>query len=99
MRTGKRTAKVANSTVEVRFPDFVDVDRIGLAEDIQFLLRDTARQTDRQARARERMPPDDIFRNAELTPEVADLVLEEFADAQPSSYSYVPAIRRRCDAI
>ena len=54
-------------------------DGVGLAQERQALLGDVAQHADGQARPRERLPPDDLVRQAEERAQLADLVLEELA--------------------
>ncbi len=53
--------------------------RIGLAQDVEFFLRDCAGNADRKSGTGERMAADEGFRQAELAAQRAHFVLEEFA--------------------
>ncbi|MPL73681.1 hypothetical protein SDC9_19487 [bioreactor metagenome] len=64
--------------VEPVLADLVDIDRIRLAQDREFLAGDLAGAADRQARAREGVTADELRRQAKLATKGADLVLEEF---------------------
>src|SRR5437762_4983476 len=65
--------------VESGIADLFEEHRIGLAQDVELVARDLARDADREARAGERVAVDKIFGQAELAAEGADLVLEQFA--------------------
>ena len=54
-------------------------DRVGLAQDVEALAGDLADDPDAEAGAGERVPPDDLGRQAELLADQADLVLEQRA--------------------
>ena len=61
--------------IEPRRLDFVDHDRVGLAQRVQPLLGHFADAAHGQPRAGERMPPDDLFRQAQLQAQLAALRL------------------------
>ena len=65
--------------VEAGLADLVEIDRVGLAQDVELLAGDLAGHADGEARTRERMAAHERLRQAELAAEHADLVLEEFA--------------------
>ena len=67
------------AAIEAGRLDFADDDRVGLAQRVEPLLGDFAEAADREAGAGERMPPDDVFRQAELQAEPADFVFEQIA--------------------
>ena len=54
-------------------------DRVGLAQDVEALAGDLADDPDAEAGAGERVPPDDLGRQAELLADQPDLVLEQRA--------------------
>ena len=54
-------------------------DRVGLAQDVEPLAGDLADDPDAEAGAGERVPADDLRRQAELLADLADLVLEQRA--------------------
>jgi hypothetical protein len=59
--------------------DFVEIDRVGLAQDLQPLARHLAGNADGQARPGKRVPADKAVGKAEFAAEVAHLVLEQLA--------------------
>jgi hypothetical protein len=73
MRTGSCTAKAQDLVVEAGLADLVEIDGVVLAQQVELLRGDLARDADREARARERMAVHQIGRQAE----VPDLVLEQ----------------------
>src|SRR5262249_7136921 len=66
-------------TVEAGTAHLLLQDRVGLAERLEPLGRDLADDADREAGARERLPPHHALRHAELFTDSPDLVLEEEA--------------------
>src|SRR5690606_27730186 len=65
--------------VLARLADFVEIDRIGLTEDVELFAGDAARAADGKARSREGVAANKALRNAEIAAELADFVLEQFA--------------------
>ena len=79
--------------------DFVDHDRVGLAEHVQSLLGHFAEAAHGQAGAGKRMPPDDVFRQAQLQAQAADFVLEQIPERLDQlEAKFARAVRRRCGA-
>ena len=58
----------------------ISYDEISTAEDIQPFRCDFADDTDSQARSREWLTIDHFFRQAQLTAQFADFILEEFTE-------------------
>ena len=78
--TGSSTAKTwAVSRYKPGRLDLVDHDGVGLAQLVEPGLGHFAQQAHGQARAGKRMPPDDLFRQAQLQAQPADFVLEQVA--------------------
>ena len=65
--------------VETGLADLVEVDGVGLAQDVELLACDLAGDADGEARAWKRMAADEALGQAELSAQRADLVLEQFA--------------------
>ena len=65
--------------VEARIADLFEIDRTGLAQDVELLARDRAGDADGEARARERVAADEGVGQSELAAEHAHLVLEQLA--------------------
>ena len=65
--------------VEAGAGELLAGDRVGLAQDVEPLAGDLADDPDAEARARERVPPDDLGGQAELLADQPDLVLEQGA--------------------
>src|SRR5688572_29176147 len=65
--------------VEAGIADLLEVDGVGLAQDVAPFAGDLARDADGQARPREGMAADEGFREAELAAERPYLVLEQLA--------------------
>ena len=68
-----------DGVVEAGLADLVEIDGVGLAQDVELLARDLARNADGEARTRERMAADEGFGQAKLAAQRPDLVLEQFA--------------------
>src|SRR5690606_18442152 len=64
--------------VLARFADFVEIDRIGLTEDVELFAGDATWATNGEAWSREGMAPNEAIGNAEFAAERADFVLEQF---------------------
>ncbi|KAI3482194.1 hypothetical protein L1887_55164 [Cichorium endivia] len=62
-----------------RGADLLNVDAVGVLEDLDLLARHDAQDADRQSRAGERMPAHQMRRNAQQTPKRTHLVLEQLA--------------------
>ena len=72
-------------------------DGVRLAEDVEPLVGDLADDPDAEAGAGERVPPDDLGRQAELLADQADLVLEQRAQRLDQlELAGRRAARRRC---
>src|SRR5256885_2119750 len=71
--------RLPDLVVQARGTNFLDVNRIHPAQQIESLLGDGPQHTDREARPRERMPAHDLLRQAELPADLAHFVLEELA--------------------
>ena len=71
--------RLRRAAIEAGRFDFADDDRVGFAERVEPLARDFAQAAHGEARAGERVPPDDFFRQAELQAELADFVFEQVA--------------------
>ena len=65
--------------VQTGLRQFLTGDRVGVAQNVESFLRDIADDADAEARARERLAPDDLVRQAELGAERAHLILEQRA--------------------
>ena len=79
--------------------ELVEDDRVGLAERVEPLAGDLAEAADGQAGAGERVPPDDLLRQAQLQAEPADFVLEQVAERLDQlEAEFRRAGRRRCGA-
>src|SRR5690606_23532601 len=65
--------------VLARLAYFVEVDCVGLTENIELLTRDAARATDGKARTREWVTANKAIGNAKVATKLAHFVLEEFA--------------------
>src|SRR5690606_1653261 len=63
--------------VKPRLANLVQIDRVGLTQDFEFLTRHRTRAAYGQSRSREGMTADEMLRQAELAPERAHFVLEE----------------------
>src|SRR6185437_12109872 len=56
--------------------DFLEIDRVGLAQDVEHFARDLARNADGEAGAREGMALHHVIRQAQLAAQFAHFVLE-----------------------
>ena len=65
--------------VEPGVADFLEIDRVGLAQDVAAFLGHLAGDADREAGAGEGMAADEHLGQAELAAELAHLVLEQLA--------------------
>src|SRR3954469_21426964 len=83
--------------VETVLADLVDVDGIGLAQDVEFFAGDVAGAADGEAGARERVAADEDFGQAELAAELAHFVLEQLA--QRLDQLHVHALRKTADIV
>ena len=80
VETGKQDREgLRDLAVEAGGLDLVDHDLVGGSQDFEALRRDFAEDADGQARAGERVTPDDIVGQAQVFADHADLVLEEVA--------------------
>src|SRR5690606_14846528 len=75
----KHGKRLPDGIVEPCLADLVEIDRVGRAQDLELLAGHGTWAADRKARARERMAPDEVVRQAEFLAEYADFVLEELA--------------------
>src|SRR5450631_3093024 len=73
---GKR---LPDLVVEAGFSNLIDIDGVGVAQDVEFFRGDLAGAADGEAGSWERMAADEDFRQAEFAAEHAHLVLEQFA--------------------
>src|SRR3546814_11247334 len=64
--------------VKSRLADFLQIDRVGLAQYVAALLGHLTRNTDGEAGAGERVPSDKGFRKAEFPAKPAHLVIAQF---------------------
>src|SRR5438874_3638761 len=71
--------RLPDRVVEARVANLVEIDGVGLPEDVAFFASDLAGDADGEPRPRERMPGDEGLGQAELAAEFAHLVLEQFA--------------------
>ena len=81
--------------IQTGLADFLEIDRVRLAQYVAALLGHFARNTDGEAGAGEWMAAHKGVRQAELTAQVADLVLEQFA--QGLDQLHVHALRQAAD--
>ena len=58
--------RLPDVVVEAGVADLLEVDRVGLAQDVELFARDLARAADGEAGAGERMAADEAFGQAEL---------------------------------
>ena len=65
--------------VKTMFADLVDIDRICLAQDIQFCACDFPRAADRKAWPWKRVASNKAFRETKLAPQGAHFIFKEFA--------------------
>src|SRR3546814_1098592 len=65
--------------VKAGLADFVEIDCIRLAQDVELFAGYGTGAADCETRTRERVAADEAFRQAEFAAEGADLVLEELA--------------------
>src|SRR5690606_15577972 len=65
--------------VLTRLADLVEIDRVGLTENVELFAGDTAGAADSKARPREGVTTNKAVRNADVATELTDLVLEELA--------------------
>src|SRR4029453_6816777 len=72
--------------VESGRADLLEVNGIGLAQDVATFLRHLPRDSDGEARAGERVAADEGFRQAELAAELAHFVLEQFPQRLDQSH-------------
>src|SRR5690606_6619261 len=83
--------------IETSFADFVQIDRVGFAQNLEFLACNTARAADSETRSRERMATDEAIRQAEFLAEQAYLVLEQFT--QWFDELHLHALRQTTDIV
>ena len=83
--------------VQPRRRQFLARDRVRLAQDGQPLRGDLADDADAQAGARERLPPDDLRRQAELLADSPHLVLEQ--RAQRLDQDELEVVRQPADIV
>ena len=86
-----------DGVVEAGLADLVEIDRVGLAQDVELFARDRAGAADREAGPGKRMPADEGFRQAELAAERPHLVLEEHAERLDEAH--VHALRQPADIV
>ena len=71
--------RLPDHVVQSRLADLIDVDRIRIAQDVEFFGGDLAGAADREPGAREWMAADEHVGQAQFLAECAHLVLEQFA--------------------
>ena len=82
------TAKPCQSSrVQPGAADLLAHHGVGVAQDLEPLRGDLADDADREARARERLAPDDLVGQAELLADAPHLVLEQQRSGSTSSKS------------
>src|SRR5689334_25078299 len=75
----QHSERLPDKVVQSRAADFFEVYGVGLAQDLELLCGERARNPDRQARSREGMAPDEALPQAQLASQSAHLLLEESA--------------------
>ena len=75
----KHSKGLPDGIIKPRLADLVEIDRICLAQNIAAFLCDLARNANRKARPWKGMPPNKDIGQAQLAAQIADLILEQFA--------------------
>src|SRR5690606_9313216 len=86
-----------DGVVEPGLAYLVEIDGVGLAQDLELVAGDAAGNADGKPRPRERMAADEAVRQAELAAERAHLVLEELA--QRLDQLHVHALGQTADIV
>src|SRR5471032_791462 len=71
--------RLPNFIIEAGRANLIEVNRVGLAQYIETLLRDHAQAANGEAWPLERMATHHLFRQSQLAPDVAYFVLEQLA--------------------
>src|SRR5207253_5191274 len=69
--------RLCDGAVEIRSTQLFEEDRVRAPERLETFAIDRSEHPHRETRAGERMPPENVLRDAELGADAADLILEE----------------------